>query len=243
MENGHLHDDKLFRAVNERLSNYEAPYEGANWDAMSRSLDQLPKATRFTFKWKVSLNSILIAVGILSISILGYALTGSNHGKNTNTAAANIPVVQVKNDKPATPVQNISFTMPTTNVVQNDASVLNNSTTVMNGNAMAANMNNAAQGSFHRRKPDDNTNGFYFGDMIDRRKGFIYHTQENSTLVSSHTDSVPSTYYDIVDGHERTIHLKKDSTPINKTTFNADSTSSNGTPAGEDRQGFDFQGN
>ena len=239
MENGPLHDDKLFRAVNDRLSNYEAPQEGANWDAMSRALNQLPKTARYSFKWKISLNSILIAFGILSISILGFVWMGRDHGKDSKTSTTTIPVLQVKQNVPTTPTQNVVST--NTNITQNDASVLSENSLVSNADQITDNTNAFT----HRKKKDLNTNGLYFGDQIDLRKGFIYHTQENSSLVSTHVDSIPSTYYDIVDGHRKTIHLKKDSQPLNKTTYNVDSASASntGAPTGEDRQGFNITGN
>ena len=111
MENGHLHDDKLFRAVHDRLSDYEAPYNGADWDAMSRSLDQLPKTARF--QWKFSLDTLLIAIGVAGLSVIGYAFA-SHSG---NTAAPKPEAVKTE-----TPVRNTSMASNTPVVVtHNDA--------------------------------------------------------------------------------------------------------------------------
>jgi len=115
MENGHLHDDKLFRAVHDRLSDYEAPSDGADWDAMSRSLDALPKATRFQFR--ISLNSILVAVGVLGISVLGYALathTSSPSEKAQPEVVLKENIVPVKQNTTVTNTQVVSQPQPET---------------------------------------------------------------------------------------------------------------------------------
>src|ERR1041385_6877028 len=98
MENGQLHDDKLFRAVHDRLSDYEAPANGADWDAMSRSLDNLPKTSRF--QWKISLNSILVILGITGLSVLCFAW--ANHSGKPKTNTNTIPVVSEKQHVPVT---------------------------------------------------------------------------------------------------------------------------------------------
>jgi len=98
MENGHLHDDKLFRAVHDRLSDYEAPSEGANWDAMSRALNSLPKSS--AMRWKISLNSILLIVGIVGISAISYAVVSHTGNPGNKKPATEVTASEQQNKKP-----------------------------------------------------------------------------------------------------------------------------------------------
>ncbi|MBI3511067.1 MAG: hypothetical protein HY064_10425 [Bacteroidetes bacterium] len=240
MENGPLHDDKLFRAVNERLSNYEAPYEGADWDAMSRSLDQLPKVSRF--KWKISLNSILIGIGIVGISALAITLVKSS-GKKTNVASPQENAQQVTTPKQAPPAGTNSFVVNTTQNVTAD----NNGVVLQDNHPVAADATSGITSSdnstkAHRQKKD-NGDGLYFGDQIDRRKGFIHHTQEDPELVNSHEDSIPGYYYDIVNGKTTKIRLKKDTASKKTSAPSQNNSSSQGAPTDGETQGFGPQSN
>ncbi|HET6991410.1 MAG TPA: hypothetical protein VFJ43_08810 [Bacteroidia bacterium] len=247
MENGHLHDDKLFRAVHDRLSDYEAPFNGADWDAMSRSLDALPKATRFQFK--ISLNSILVAIGVLGISALGYALashSGSSAEKSRPVATVKQNAVPVKQNITVNNSQNNSQPAATQQM-QTSVPVDNSTSTMMNVD-YPENTNNTAllnsDLSGQKTKKHDK-NKLRFGDEIDPRKGFIYHTQEPSNLAEQTiVDPNPNLFYDAENGSVKKIIIKKDSTGTKSSAPHkpvSDSTKPS-APTGEERQGFDIGG-
>lgn len=217
MENRPLHDDKLFRAVNDRLSDYEAPYNGADWDAMSRSLDQLPKASRF--QWKISLNTLLIALGVAGISVLGYAFA-SHTGKNPPAEAMTQPAVSTE----AQPkMQNTAMT--TNALSQHEITTAENSAStpvsssaqepsqsMITDNAFA-NEHASGQNQKSRKKNPQATN-LFFGDQIDLRKGFIHQTHEDPAVTSKFKgDAIPDTYYDL-DKDGKVIPIKIDSSKL-----------------------------
>lgn len=261
MENGHLHDDKLFRAVHDRLSDYEAPSGGADWDAMSRALDNLPKSSGF--RWKVSLNSILLMVGIVGISAISYAVA-SHTGKSgdqkpapTVTASeqeTKNPIVPVSNPAPSNTVQG---TVTDPNAFANgnalgftpaaataDQSTQAQTSTVASAtsteNPQAANTN--PDGTKKRRK-----NQLVFGDQIDPKKGFIYGTHETPAITSAEvTDPIPNVFYDPDNnGNVKKIIIKKDSASkggYHKADSTAKSSKPAGAPSDGDRTGFDMDG-
>jgi hypothetical protein len=264
MENGHLHDDKLFRAVHDRLSDYEAPANGADWDAMSRSLDSLPKNSRFS--WKISLNSILLLVGVVGISALSYAVvthSGKNSSENKTNSQITIaqpqtettqpkvnpnPVVPVSNPQPANVDPNafansngLGFSNPTNGIVtQNE-----NSQTTASSTSDRNSLTNADGTTKTKRK---NKNQLLFGDQVDPKKGFIYNTQEkHEVLTQPVTDPIPGIFYDKdVNGQTKKIEIKKDSTSKGSSKPKADSTAKSskpGAPTEGDQQGFDTEGN
>lgn len=252
MENGHLHDDKLFRAVHDRLSDYEAPSNGADWDAMSRSLDALPKATRFQFR--ISLNSILVAVGVLGISVLGYALathTGSPSEKPNSEVALkdnSVPVKQnttVTNTHVLSPPQQSPATESNIPPMTNTALQMQNYSQNSDGATTTALVTPDADLSGQKTRKHDK-NKLRFGDEIDPRKGFIYHTQEPTTLAEQTiVDPNPNVFYDAENGNVKKIIIKRDSTGT-KSSGTSHKASSDSTrtsaPTGEDRQGFDIGG-
>lgn len=240
MENGHLHDDKLFRAVHDRLSDYEAPSNGADWDAMSRSLDTLPKATRFQFK--ISLNSILVAIGVLGISVLGYALATRTSGPDTSKPEValkqnivpvkqNVTLNNATNNSQSVPTQ-VQSNVPVDNMAPIDPNVNSGNTALLN-----------PDGTQKIRKRDKNK--LLFGDQIDPRKGFIYHTQENNTVAEQTiVDPNPNVFYDADGGTVKKIIIKKDSAGTKSSTPHkpvSDSTKPS-APTDGDRQGFDIGG-
>jgi hypothetical protein len=250
MENGHLHDDKLFRAVHDRLSDYEAPSDGADWDAMSRSLDALPKATRFQFR--ISLNSILVAVGVLGISVLGYALathTSSPSEKAQPEVVLKENIVPVKQNTTVTNTQVVSQPQPETQTnippMTNSALQMQNYQDNPNGQTTTALVTPEPDLSGQKTRKHDK-NKLRFGDEIDPRKGFIYHTQEPTTLAEQTiVDPEPNVFYDAENGNVKKIIIKKDSTGTKSsgTTHKASSDSTKtSAPTGEDRQGFDIGG-
>ena len=234
MENGQLHDDKLFRAVHDRLSDYEAPANGADWDAMSRSLDNLPKTSRF--QWKISLNSILVILGITGLSVLCFAW--ANHSGKPKTNTNTIPVVSEKQNVPVTNTSLVNNAPSPQNATSSSSIPAQTSAVTVGNNNPAADANsnslvstdNSAQpvsGTTADGKPrtkKHNSNDLYFGDQIDPRKGFIYNTQEDkNSLTAPPPISNPEVFYDVDNGQIRKI-IHKDSTGKNK-TFAPDSTS------------------
>lgn len=236
MENGHLQDDKLYRAVHDRLSDYEAPSNGADWDAMSRSLDALPKSSRF--QWKISLNSILVLVGVVGISALGFAL--ATHSAAPRTEMKNEATVKQNTPPVNTTVSNNSFSPVATNLPTTNA-VVNSNTQPENGIAETNSLTNP-DGSVKIKKRN---NKLLFGDQIDPRKGFIYNTKENGSVITQPiTDPNPNVFYDSENGTIKKIEIKKDSSgtkTIIKTHNSADSTKPV-APTDVERQGFDIGG-
>lgn len=246
MENGHLPDDKLFRAVHDRLSDYEAPYDGADWDAMSRSLDKLPKTSRF--QWKFSLNSLLILAGIGGLSLLGYALTRPGSGQPAEKQNAPLPVTQtvslqetalnsqpvVSNSQPKEqPNETVSASFQNSNPAQN--------TVALNGTSSL------------KKKKEPFSTDLLFGDQIDKRKGFIYKTHEDPAVISNFQDTaVPNVYYDLDNGKVRPIVIHKDSSGLHaekkSPVIDLDSLSKmnshEGAPTNDGGpQKFEFEGN
>jgi hypothetical protein len=258
MENGHLHDDKLFRAVHDRLSDYEAPSNGADWDAMSRSLDNLPKTSRFTMKF--SLNSILVIVGLLGISALSYAVVSHSGKSSDNKTNSQVTVIEPKaeqpkmNSNPVIPVNNTQAATadPNAFAANNSMDFTNTSTetSLQNNTAMQpqtgiSSTDKSSMTNTDGTKKRRNKNQFLFGDQVDPKKGFIYNTQENHDVVTQPvTDPIPGIFYDNVDGKTHKIEIKKDSASTKHSTKpKSDSTAkvNQGAPTGEEQAGFDME--
>lgn len=256
MENGHLHDDKLFRAVHDRLSDYEAPSGGADWDAMSRALDNLPKSSGF--RWKISLNSILLIVGIVGVSAISYAVvshTGNSEDKKPVPAMTSMepqaqnPVVPVSNPAPSNTASNpVSDPNAFANnnslgfapVITTEDQKVQTSSVTSAENTQPGNMN--TDGTKKRKK-----NQLVFGDQIDPKKGFIYGTKENPAITSADVvDPAPNVFFDAdQNGNVKKIIIKKDSA-AKGSSHKADSTAKTSNPAGAPidggRTGFDMDG-
>ncbi|MEO5643387.1 MAG: hypothetical protein ABIQ40_14655 [Bacteroidia bacterium] len=259
MENGQLHDDKLFRAVHDRLSDYEAPSNGADWDAMSRSLDNLPKSARY--KWKISLNSILVIFGLVGISALSYALVtkkGNAPDSKTTQATVTTPVhsQQQKNVNTTTGSVNSSqTTAPVQNSFANanEAPIMNVSIVSIpgvtaNGNdaktdASSNSLSVATDGSVKSKRK--NKNQLLFGDQIDPKKGFIYNTRENPNVMSAPFDPAPNVFYDSENGQIKKIEIKRDSAsargPRRSKTDSTANIFSPGVPTEGGPAGFDTE--
>ena len=237
MENGHLHDDKLFRAVHDRLSDYEAPYNGADWDAMSRSLDQLPKTARF--QWKFSLNTLLIAIGVAGLSVIGYAFA-SHSG---NTAAPKPEAVKTE-----TPVRNTSMASNTPVVVTHNDAVPAANTDVslqqeqQQAVAMTDNSSALNNGSSTQKRKQTK---LLFGDQIDPKKGFIYNTQEDPAILNHVKNTAGGPYYTVDGkGDVKQLDVQRDTTgsmhaetkdkPFFSDTTTTNSFSRPGAPSGGD---------
>lgn len=242
MENGHLHDDKLFRAVHDRLSDYDAPYDGADWDAMSRSLDKLPKTSRF--QWKFSLNTLLVVAGVAGLSLLGYALTKPGSARSAEQTVPQNPTTQTS------PAKQTALNTPasTTPLVSKDpGTTVSSPNTAPEQNSMAAVNPNAS-----KKKKDQIGTDLLFGDQIDKRKGFIYRTQEDPNVIKNFQDTgTPNVYYDVDNGKVRPIIIHKDSSglkgekkaPIMNLDSTAKNNSNEGAPTNGEQKGFDFEGN
>jgi hypothetical protein len=250
MENGHLHDDKLFRAVHDRLSDYEAPANGADWDAMSRALDNLPKTSRY--QWKFSLNSVLWIVGFVGVSALSFALvskTGKSPDKKAEQVMMTTPqtnpntVVPVNNAQQQNPSQN-SFTDANTyaytNVSSTDVAANNQLTSAQQQQSVSSNGLTTDAPKTKRRK-----NELRFGDQIDPKKGFIYNTQEKPNVITTAVaDPEPNVFYDTENGLTRKIIMKSDSVHKGSSRNKADSTaklSTPGVPTEGGTTGFDME--
>lgn len=228
MKNGQLHDDKLFQGLHDRLSDYEAPYDGADWDAMSRELDKLPKSN--PFRWKFSLNTIGIVLGIAGLTAIGVVMASGN-SKTTAPAAEN-------QNTTATPAVQVTVTQPQQ---QNE---IQQSVSVSAQNSVAVNEAPADNQSLIKGDRKTQKSPFFFPDQIDPVKGFVYKTHEDPALLKDHPDiKRPEVYYDIVNGKVTPILIPKDS--IKETWINTIDTSSakdtksdDASPAEGERQGF-----
>lgn len=200
MSNGQLHDDKLFQGLHDRLSDYEAPYDGADWDAMNRSLDKLPKTNQF--RWKFSLNTIGIVLGIVGLTVLGVVIANGN-GKSGNPAGdKNVTVNQT-----TTPVVNTQQQQTVTQPIVSAPAITDNHVTVA-----VPEMNTVQDLNKRKPKPETNTGPFLFGDQIDPTKGFVYNTEEDPALIKDHSDlKKPEVYYDNENGEIRKIIIPNDS--------------------------------
>lgn len=191
MDNGQLHDDTLFRAVQQRLSDYETPYEGADWDAMRRSLDQLPQTTRNRFQFRFSMNALLIGAGVLVVALLGSYLLW--RPSTTSTDQTKNPVInpapaarQIQPGKP--PVEQQLTTIP----AQHQDSV------IATAQQAPTTLTQSATQKPKTTKPIIDQGDLRFGDQIDPRKGFILPTHEADSLRGVHL-SKPDKYYDVED--------------------------------------------
>lgn len=230
MKNGQLHDDKLFQGLHDRLSDYEAPYDGADWDAMSRELDKLPKSN--PFRWKFSLNTIGIVLGIAGLTAIGVVMASGN-SKSTAPAAEKQTTI-------AAPVNQVTVTQPQQqNEIQQSVSV-----NASAQNSVAVNETPADNQSLIKGDRKTQKSPFFFPDQIDPVKGFVYKTHEDPALLKDHQDiKRPEVYYDIVNGKVTPILIPKDS--IKETWINTIDTSSakdtksdDASPAEGERQGF-----
>jgi hypothetical protein len=189
MSNGQLHDDKLFQGLHDRLSDYEAPYDGADWDAMSRSLDKLPKTNQF--RWKFSLNTIGIMLGIVGLTVLGVVIAQGN-GKPSSPAENRTPAtttVVPENKAPAVTTNS----NPPVNISVNATAV-----NAPEAGSVAVQEINSRKDLTKPRKEVKDNNPFRLGDQIDPIKGFVYQTQDDPALLNNNYDfKKPEVYYDI----------------------------------------------
>jgi hypothetical protein len=85
-------NSKLDQAIKQTLSNYEAPYNAADWEKMESMLDAAPKSVNF--KWSYSLN-ILIGILVLGgIYLIYNSINSSKKIDNTKNTEAQQPAVE-----------------------------------------------------------------------------------------------------------------------------------------------------
>jgi hypothetical protein len=190
MSNGQLHDDKLFQGLHDRLSDYEAPYDGADWDAMSRALDKLPKTNQF--RWKFSLNTIGIMLGIVGLTVLGVVIAQGN-GKPSSPAENRTPTttsVAPENNTPAVTKTNPPAAMLPVNTADGNETSTNT--------VAVQEINTRKDLTQPRERKSTYDNPFRLGDQIDPAKGFVYETQDDPALINNkHDFKKPEVYYDI----------------------------------------------
>ena len=198
-----LQNDKLFRDINDRLNDYEAPSNGMEWDAMSRSLENV--SSKMRFKFKITLSSILIFLGVSGSLTLGYLFIAPSFVTSENVKLApqrkNLEVAKgvVLNKPIPAPIQEQeSATIKIKEEEKNSidkpiANELLNSTRV-------------------KKTIKVDKNGLKFGDQIDPRKGFIYNTTEKTAITNkSIKDSTPNLFYDTDNGDVKKLIINKDS--------------------------------
>ncbi|MCA6362220.1 MAG: hypothetical protein IM638_04235 [Bacteroidetes bacterium] len=173
MNNGQLHDDPLFRAVQERLGDYETPYDGADWDAMNRSLNQLPKNNRFRFRF--SLNTVLALIGATGAIVLAtWLLTRSD------------TAVQEVVAKPAA-----KYTQPSHTNTPSPPAIADNTPSVRPESIMAALPVRVQRKTYLNQSQPDVSN-LRFGDQIDPLRGFVNPTSEKMDTLHVPDQSPPS---------------------------------------------------
>lgn len=187
MSNGQLHDDKLFQGLHDRLSDYEAPYDGADWDAMNRKLDTLPKTNQF--RWKFSLNTIGIMLGIVGLTVLGVVIAQGNGKPSAPAENRNVSTAPAPEDKtPAATTTNPLTTIPPASVAVNAPAV----------NSEVTEINTAKDLTKPRKSTEMYDNPFRLGDQIDPMKGVVKQTSDDPALMNNHHDfKKPEVYYDI----------------------------------------------
>jgi hypothetical protein len=231
MKNGQLHDDKLFQGLHDRLSDYEAPYDGADWDAMSRELDKLPKSN--PFRWKFSLNTIGIVLGIAGLTAIGVVMASGNSKQSATSSE--------KQEVTASPVVNTAPESSTPTAISTPAT---HSGPEAIGQSVADHANSNSENESTGKDRKTQKSPFYFPDQIDPVKGFVYTTHEDPALLKDHPDiERPEVYYDIVNGKVTPIIIPKDS--IKDRWINTIDTSSakenktdDAAPSEGQRQGF-----
>jgi hypothetical protein len=203
---------------------------------MSRSLDSLPKTARY--KWKVSLNTILVVVGLVGISALGYALvTKTGATAETKANPQHTVTTRPANTNPVVPVSNPQSS-PNSFASSNELGFSANSTTLSteNANASSSVAKNDVAATNVAMNPDGTVkkrkkNQLLFGDQIDPKKGFIYNTKENPNNIVPPVDPAPNVFYDYTEnGQLKKIEIKRDSTSRGGSKPKADSTAKIFTP-------------
>ncbi len=221
MNNQQLHDDPLFRAAQERLSDLEVPYNGADWDAMNRRLDAQPKTS--SFRWRYSLNGLLLALAIGGMAYGAYQWATRPEKPtiaNQDLKTQALPVTQKNKETPVLPVSTNSLSTLALSGDPGVASLIEQQAKpILDANVkMPATKNEAAVAMLptkpNRVKPKG---GLLFGDQIDPRFGFVKQTSEDDSLIEESKKlgkpNVP--FYDANDkGEVKRVDLSQDSSGL-----------------------------
>ncbi len=198
-----LQNDKLFRDINDRLNDYEAPSNGMEWDAMSRSLENVSSKTRF--KFKITLSSILIFLGVSGSLTLGYVFIAPSFVTSENVKLE----PQRKNLEVAKGVV-LNKPIPAPIQEQESATIKIKEEEKISINKPIA--NELLNSTRVKKTIKVDKNGLKFGDQIDPRKGFIYNTTEKTAITNkSIKDSTPNLFYDTDNGDVKKLIINKDS--------------------------------
>jgi hypothetical protein len=221
MNNQQLHDDPLFRAAQERLSDLEVPYNGADWDAMNRRLDAQPKTS--SFRWRYSLNGLLLALAISGLAYGAYQWatrpeTPSMANQDLKTQA--LPVTQKNNETPVVPVASNKLSTLALSGDPGVASLIEQQTKPsFEATAKTSSLNKETVVAMLPTKPSrvKPKGGLLFGDQIDPRFGFVKQTLEDDSLIEESKKlakpNVP--FYDANDkGEVKRVDLSQDSSGL-----------------------------
>jgi|GEM_PF-3572062 len=230
MEQGQLHD-KLFRAAQQHLKDHEEAFDASDWDRMDKSLDQLPRGKQFN--WSFSLNSVLVLIGLSGLALGGYALLGGNSsGENQSVPAPAVTTAPAKKEAPALTKSQPVTTQPvvtntpaTTDVPvtqpaqqaqtvadarSTDTGVKMRTTRLGQGNSKKTSETDHSDVTLPGSGSGDFSNDVVFPDMIDKREGPVYATEEDPEKLGSipPVDPKKLTYFE---ENGKPIHITTDS--------------------------------
>ena len=188
-------NSKLDQAIKQTLSNYEAPYNAADWTKMESMLDAAP--TSGNFKWSYSLNILIGIVVLGGIYFIYNSISSSDKIENTNDTEVQQPVENPVNtntviSKPvptppavSAPTENIpvsknDITPTVVPVAKEEASVEKEPVITENKNKKAQDV--AGKDEKIAKKTQRvfvKGNEPIFGDMLDSSKGIVHKTKEN----------------------------------------------------------------
>lgn len=232
MGNEQLHDP-LLQAARNYLKDHEEPFDGSDWDRMEKSLDQLPKSR--TFKWKYSLNTILVVAGVAALSWGAYAMLGSSSTAptpavvNKPKAQSESPAVIAKNQAPqVVPVKQEFSAEPVTatTVAEQPVNAANSLTASAEKpkrkkNPETVTATTGSENTAPVTKPavaagEPDFSDLVFGDQLDKRMGPVKETQEDLGRMSEVPTVDPNEliYYDFLNGHATPIRLKDTSKKV-----------------------------
>ncbi|MGL4597357.1 MAG: hypothetical protein ACRCYO_07515 [Bacteroidia bacterium] len=221
MNNQQLHDDPLFRAAQERLSDLEVPYNGADWDAMNRRLDAQPKSS--SFRWRYSLNGLAIALAMGGLAYGAYywaTKPASPQTANPIVKTQTLPITQTDNQTPVLPVSTNSLSTLALSGDPGMASLIEQQVKpTLNADAKVPSSTKEELTALLPTKPSrvKPKGGLLFGDQIDPRHGFVKQTSEDDSLIEESKKlgkpNVP--FYDANDkGEVKRVDLSLDSSGL-----------------------------
>jgi len=224
MINNSTNNSKLDEVVKTTLTEYEAPFDGGDWNRMESMLNAAPK--QGAFKWSGSLTAIVVSVAVLAG---GYFIYTSYSSTKTNTTAS--PVIENKT-APA-PATKIPVTIPTTPAVVTTPAITEEAATPLPPESTPVIKEKVKEEKLTTKeekvKPKkekaqnpaaDEHNGPVrvvgmsepiFGDMLDSSKGIIGETREKEETkkAAKASKNVPVGWNSILFPNLNTDSLKK----------------------------------